>query len=213
MKPSDLRAARLAAGLTLEQAATEVGLSVSQISRIERGLRGAGGSDLARLSALYAGAVRSPAPPAPPAPAHLVVVAEAAPGRWLEPGVFSCANAVPAAPGRFALADQFAVRIAGPQMDERRFFDGDFAICAPHALARAAPTEGDLVIVERRRGGLVETSCREVVRRREGVEFWARSSDPRLATPLVLRDGEAQDDSGAELVVTGLLIARYAPVG
>lgn len=209
MKKEELREARLAKGLTLDDAAAALGLSVSQVSRIERGQRSAGADDLARFAALYAAPPRA----APPAAALVPVVAEAAPGRWCEPGAFACAVEIPRAPGRFPGEEQFAVRIVGPQMDQRRFFEGDFAICAPHGLARSVPTEGDLVVVERRRGGLVETSLREVMRRRDGVEFWTRSSDPRPGAPLVLREGEARDESGADLVVAGLVIARYAPVG
>lgn len=145
---------------------------------------------------------------------YAAVRGECAGGRWLEYEVGDDTyETVPLVPTKFVRLEQFAYRIRGNSMDKAKILDGDYVICVPYFDARASLTDGDIVVVERRRAGLYERTCKRLELRPEGVAaLISQSSDPKNAEPLleVRLDGRADD--GVEIEVTGLVIGRYSSI-
>lgn len=138
---------------------------------------------------------------------------EAAAGRWVEADDLDQGRYKPvsAVAGEYAVELQFAYRIAGPSMDQRRIWDGDYVVCVPYWEARSKAKSGDIVIVEQRRGQLIETTCKELVVTDKGYELWPRSSNPKWQEPIVIphmNDPHALD--GTEIEITGLVIGLFA---
>jgi SOS-response transcriptional repressor LexA len=170
------------------------------------------GSPPPPVASFLSNSVESVAKDSPPLK-YVSVRGECAGGRWMEYEVGDPTyETVPVVPTKFTALEQFAFRVRGGSMDRAKILDGDYVICVPYFMARAALTDGDVVVVERRRGGLYERTCKVVeLRPGEGVALASRSSDPRHADPLLIVNGESQDD-GTEIEVVGLVIGRYSPI-
>lgn len=141
------------------------------------------------------------------APVRGVVAA----GAWLEADMFDDIEheEVPFRPGQFPGLEQFAYRISGNSVDLVRLHDGDYAICVSYWEARHALADNDTVIVERRRGGEIERTCKVLKVTAEGYELWPRSSNPKWQTPIkVTRDHQPED--GVEIEIIALVIGRYS---
>ena len=135
-------------------------------------------------------------------------------GRWLEfdDTEQDALSPIYAVAGRFPMAEQFAFKVSGPSMDKARIFDGDYVICVPYWIARAAPTPGDLVVVERRRGTMFERTLKELQMNEEWFELWPRSTDQRFQTPIrVKRNHDFVETDGTTVEIIGLVVASYAP--
>lgn len=139
---------------------------------------------------------------------------QAAAGVWLEyDGLQDEAfSPVPAVLTRYKRTTQFAYRIAGPSMDKARIFDGDYVICVDYWTVRARPETGDIVVVERRQGQLIERTCKQIVVVKDGFELWPRSSDARFQDPIRIAAQHDSDD-GIEVEVVGLVIGQFVPRG
>lgn len=112
--------------------------------------------------------------------------------------------------GSYENIEQFAYKIAGNSMVDARIFDGDFAICVPYFEVRSSPVSGDIVIVERRRGGLFERTCKELQVGPNSFSLLSRSPDPRYVNPIVVtKDHEAD---GTEVEIIGLVIYVSRPI-
>lgn len=138
---------------------------------------------------------------------------ETAAGRWLEFGADDHENydPVPCVPTRYGSVEQFAFRVFGPSMTERQIYDGDYVICVPYWIARETPQTGDIVVVERRRGQLMERTCKELAVERDRFLLWSRTDDPRYASPIVVDRGDGEkDDEHVEVI--GLVVGRYSPM-
>lgn len=148
--------------------------------------------------------------------AQIPVRGSTAAGKWLE---FDDTEQDALAPiyavaGRFPMEEQFAFRVSGPSMDKARIFDGDYVICVPYWIARAAPTPGDLVVVERKRGTMFERTLKELQMNEDEFELWPRSTDSRFQTPiLVKRNHDFIETDGTTVEIVGLVIASYVPRG
>jgi SOS-response transcriptional repressor LexA len=135
-------------------------------------------------------------------------------GRWLEfdDTEQDAPSPIYAVAGRFSMADQFALKVSGPSMDKARIFDGDYVICVPYWIARAAPTPGDIVVVERKRGAMFERTLKELQMNDEWFELWPRSSDQRFQTPIRIKRGEDFiENDGTTIEIVGLVIGSYVP--
>lgn len=100
-------------------------------------------------------------------------------------------------------AQLFALDVRGPSMN-RVFPDGSRVICAqPH---EAGVRDGDYVAVRRTRGGLVETTLKQLVVEASGeLMLYPRSTDPAHQAPLKLeRAPESQE--GPEVI--GVVVGR-----
>jgi SOS-response transcriptional repressor LexA len=214
-----LKAAREAAGFdTAKAAADAIGIPVATYTQHENGTRGLPAGK-ARLYAkafgatpewlLYErggaeGAAADPAPAIRRIPVKGIVQA----GAWSEVGV----EEAPLdwtyfeAP-EYKRAQLFALDVRGPSMN-LVFPDGSRVICAqPH---EAGVRDGDFVAVRRSRGGLVETTLKQLVVEAGGeLMLYPRSSDPAHQAPLPLeRNPEAQE--GPEVI--GVVVGRSEAV-
>lgn len=108
--------------------------------------------------------------------------------------------------------EQFAFKVVGSCMDKLRIADGDFVVCVPFWVARTMPADGDVVVVERRRGHLTERTCKQVKTTADGVDLWPRSTDPRFNAPISLKRDLSPTEPGTEVEIVGLVIGRYAPI-
>lgn len=105
----------------------------------------------------------------------------------------------------------FALKVVGRSMD-RHYGDGAVVVVCP--TAEAGVREGDHVVVRQWKGGMAETTLKEVVVAPDGVELWPRSTDPAYQTPIrlaTIRDA----DEGPEIigVVVGSFAARASRAG
>lgn len=146
--------------------------------------------------------------------AQIPVRGSTAAGRWLEFDDIAQDALAPiyAVAGRFPMEEQFAFKVSGPSMDKARIFDGDYVICVPYWIARVAPTPGDLVVVERKRGTMFERTLKELQLNGDEFELWPRSSDSRFQTPLrVKKNHDFEESDGTTVEIVGLVIASYVP--
>lgn len=103
----------------------------------------------------------------------------------------------------FEGAQLFALRVRGRSMD-KHYPDGTMVIVCP--AAEIGVREGDHVVVRRRRGSLVETTLKEVVREKGAIALWPRSTDPQFQDPIrleLVRDA----DEGPEII--GVVVSSY----
>lgn len=103
----------------------------------------------------------------------------------------------------FEGAQLFALRVRGASMD-RHYPDGTMVIvCPAHEIG---VREGDHVVVRRRRGLLVETTLKEVVKEDGGIALWPRSNDPQFQDPIRLETVRDADE-GPEIVA--VVVSSY----
>lgn len=146
-------------------------------------------------------------------PVH--VRGETAAGRWFEqeevfddePPMISMVL------GKYQKLPQFAFRVVGNSMNRKRIHNGDFVVCVPYFEARSVITDGDIVVVERRRGHLTERTVKQVERIADGWELWPRSTDPAHQEPIFIGDGGKDGDDGTVVEVVGLVISAQTPIG
>lgn len=140
---------------------------------------------------------------------------EVAAGRWMEvdEGDDVRHDPIPTIPGKYASLDQFAFKVAGPSMDRAGIYPGSYVVCVPYFEARTRIMDGDRVVIERRRAGSIERTCKQVTVKPDGFELWPRSADPRYQTPLVMRQPESgHAEDGTDVEVVGLVIGTFTPM-
>lgn len=151
-----------------------------------------------------------------PKPIPVEVRGETAAGLWFEHDqmIDEGLPPIPYVPGKYANLEQFSYKVSGTSMDRVRINHGDYVICVDYFMARSTLQTGDIVVVERRNGHLIERSCKELNVTHEGFELWPRSSDPRFQEPIRIsrRDGTTADD-GTIIEIVGLVIAVHIPIG
>jgi SOS-response transcriptional repressor LexA len=152
---------------------------------------------------------------AAPEPILVPVRGNTACGVWAENGRFQDQEypPIPVVPTKYKGTEQFAFRVIGMCMDKLRIFDGDFVVCVPFWVARSNPVEGDVVVIERRRGQVTERTCKQVTIVDGRIEFWPRSLDPEFQPVIIPDQNEPFDESGAVVEIVGLVIGRYAAIG
>lgn len=142
------------------------------------------------------------------------VVGEVGAGLWREADIWDTAkyDDVPKTPGRFGGIPQSAYKVIGPSVDKLRIFDGDFVITVPYAEARAAPQDGDIVVVCRRHGALSEYTVKQVeIAPGAPMRLWPRSTDPRFQEPIDVPSGDSGSESH-EVSIVALVIGAYRPM-
>ena len=115
--------------------------------------------------------------------------------------------AIPENP-RYSGVRQYGLLVRGPSMNEI-IGDGEYAHVVDWADLGKAAESGDIVVVVRERGGLRETSLKEVSISADGtITLHPRSTDPAFQKPLELdADGNATDST---VSITGLLVGKYS---
>lgn len=134
------------------------------------------------------------------------LIGEVKAGAWTEirdePSV---EDRIPVHLPEYQRATLFAVRVAGRSMD-LKYVEGTIVIALP--AAEAGLRVGDDVIVRRMRGGLVETTLKEVARAKDGsYSLEPRSSDP-LYGPIPLPRGRDLQE-GPEII--GVVVYSISP--
>lgn len=104
----------------------------------------------------------------------------------------------------YSKVTQFALRVRGESMN-RVVQDGMYIVCASWPELGREPEDGDLVVVERRRAGLVETTLKRVRMENGSVVFVPDSTDARWQEPV--RIGDLGD--GEEIAIIALAIGKY----
>lgn len=220
-----IRDRRLELGLTQQQVADLAKTDQSQIQRLENGKRRITRDWAVALSAalklspeeLLFGANTTNHQSVIDSPVSLAVTfvpvrGETAAGRWMEQDyvAFDTPEMAPVVPGAYAAADQFAFRVVGNSMDLERIFDGWYVVCVPYWIARVAPADQDVVVVERRRGSMIERTCKQIKLTATTIELWPRSTDPKHQTPIVVpRSEDMTESDGTTIEIVGLVIGRY----
>lgn len=112
-------------------------------------------------------------------------------------------EAIPVYLAGFEGARLFALRVRGPSMD-RYYPEGTMVIVCP--AAEIGVREGDHVVVRRRRGVLVETTLKEVVKEKAGIALWPRSSAAEFQEPIRI-EAVRDADEGPEII--GVVVSSY----
>lgn len=103
-------------------------------------------------------------------------------------------------------AELRAWRVIGPSMN-LVYPEGRFVVTAHPA--EAGVRNGDYVIVERQKAGLVEITLKEIVRETDGrIALWPRSSDLEFQQPIYLTVNGDDDQTGP--VIVGVVVADYS---
>lgn len=195
-------------GLSIAALARLVGTSHATISRLESGKM--------QLTELWArkiatvmkigvaeifGEVMTPMTPG------MAVLGEVQAGVWKEAEVADELRypPLPILPDHvYSKVRQFALRVRGDSMN-RVVQDGMYIVCASWPELGREPEDGDLVVVERRRAGLIETTLKRVRIEKGSLVFVPDSTDPRWQEPVRidhLGDGE-------EIAIIALAIGKY----
>lgn len=213
MEPYErLKLARERAGYeTARAAATAIGVSGDTYSQHENGTRGFKGRAeryarffrVAPEWLLYGRGEGNVSPAPTPINRMVPVLGSVQAGAWQavidqpEP-----TEEVPIVLPGFEGASLFALRVLGPSMN--RFYpEGTIVVCCP--AAEIGIRDGDHVIVENRRNGLVETTVKEVVQDRKGVALWPRSTDPAFQSPQMIERVDGDDG----LAITAVVVSSY----
>lgn len=136
----------------------------------------------------------------------LPVIGEVRAGAWLERFSFDqeVTEHVPVNRDvRYPDAKQFALRVVGSSMN-KVFENGTFAICADWADTGKELADGDLVVLERERGGVFEHTVKRTRILPDRIEFWPESTDRNHQNPVIL-----QCDEDSETRVYALVIGKY----
>ena len=141
----------------------------------------------------------------------LPYIGEVAAGQWLETPPFEADPSVtiPVIDIRHPPQAQYALGVRGTSVN-RIAPPGSVLLCLDMAAADVTVSNGDLVIVQRRRnqGGLVEVTAKRFRRRSPTViELVPDSDDPRWQQPIVLDEAHAGEDE--EIAVIALVTGVY----
>lgn len=210
MSINRIRQLRLEKGLSQDALAELVGTTGPTIQRLESGKRQLTQTWATRISehlgvevAEIFGNILPVAEPGLP------VLGEVQAGVWREAETADDERhpSIPLAPDpRFPSDKQFALLVRGESMN-LVFPPGQFIICVSWTEIQRQPRDGDLVVVERRRHGLVEATVKRVRYQQNKLFLMPESSDPKWRDPIELGlDGSTEND---EIIVTALVIGRY----
>lgn len=135
---------------------------------------------------------------------------EVAGGVWVEISENQDTNLerVPVAPDpRYPLEFQYALRVRGNSVNKTAR-DGSIVACVDVMGAGIEIRDKDLVVVERKRGSIVETTIKRVRRGKDGLELWPESDDPAHQEKLALGPRKA----AGEVSIKALVIWTINPV-
>ena len=100
--------------------------------------------------------------------------------------------------------DRYALKVEG---DSANLIipDGSYAICVAYWYARSEIKDGDLVHVERTRGGLVEATIKRVRKANGNWELHPESDNPKHSGPIPYESSDID-----QVEIKGLVVARYS---
>jgi transcriptional regulator with XRE-family HTH domain len=195
-------------GLTLAQLADRVGTSHATIQRLESGKMRLNQDWIDKISAALSVQISEIFGDIVPAtPDGLPVLGEVQAGVWRETEIADEPKHGSLPIGldpRYSGKRQFALVVRGESMN-RVVQDGAYIVCVSWADLGRAPRDNDLVVVERRRDGMVETTVKRIKLQDKKVWLTPDSDDPRWQAPIVF-DGGLEHD---EIVITALVVGKY----
>lgn len=157
---------------------------------------------------------QAPTPPASVVPPikdivrRIPVVGDVQAGVWLEAVAreyYEVDEYLPIDVAGYESARLKAMRVVGPSMN-KLYPPGRFVVLAEPA--EAGIRNGDHVVVERRRGQMVEITLKEYVEEADGrIALWPRSDHPDFQEPFYLRTRDETDQDG--ITVIGVVVADY----
>lgn len=206
-----IKSGRLAKGMSQSALGRAVGVTRNAISMWERG-ESAPSSDRLREVAIvldleldWLGTGRRHSPVTKGLPLRGSVAA----GVWREipESQDMDVRSVPVAPDeRFPTEAQYALKVEGHSVN-RTAPNGALLHCVDIVAAGIEIRQGDLVVVERTRAGMIETTVKRVRRGAGGVlQLWPESTDPAHQKPIDL------GGKGHEVAVKSLVIFVVLPV-
>lgn len=151
----------------------------------------------------------------PAGPSRIKVMGEVEAGAWREHGEWEDDQVfeIEVTPSPFAATDRFGLRVVGYSMD-RLFLPGTILDCfVPYGPDGLKPEPGDIVIVQRKRGDLVETTCKRLERLPDG-SFQLRAESTRLEfqEPIPIGTPCPNYFGDEETRVIGIVNAAVTPV-
>lgn len=102
---------------------------------------------------------------------------------------------------------QWLERVVSDSMD-RLFPPGSLLHVVDAVAMRYKPQHGDIVVVERERGGLVERTVKQVEMTPSGVCLWPRSHNPRWQAPIMVTDG-VRDGEDFDVTIVGRVLRSF----
>lgn len=195
-------------GLTLAQLAELVGTSHATIQRLESSkmkLTQEWANRLAQVLSVQLAEVFGEIVPA--VIDGLPVLGTVQAGVWREVDVADEPKYAPlpiSHDSRYPASAQFALMVRGTSMN-RIVQDGAYIVCVSWAQLGRNPRDRDLVVVERRRDGLVETTVKRITLQNKKIILLPDSDDPRWQSPIELEGGLEND----EIAITALVIGKY----
>jgi hypothetical protein len=191
--------------------ARALGINPSQITKMMDGKRRIQNDEIPIIAAY----IEEPAPgsTAPAIDYGLPIVAEAAADLWFKADSFD-GRAISGKHPKIPPVPEF---IAIPQFAVKMTRNGVYAICVHYWQARQAATSGDLVLVERKQGALVEASIRRLYWFPE-KRVWRLIPDIGDDTQEEINLGGQVSDITTEIddfkvKIIGRVIAEYHPLG
>lgn len=214
---NSLKKFREAAGLSQQELGDAVGLSRQQIYRLETGkneIKQALAKNLAEVlripwkslilteDELDIGQIAATIERIP-------VLGSVQAGAWIEVNPMQDTEEIeyiPVVPDqRYSHARQFALRVAGTSMN-RVFPPGQFAVCVDVLESGIQPKNNDIVVVVRRKNGLLETTLKRLKVAPDGSAMLVpESDDPAHQSPVILSIGTEE----IEVEVTALVTGRF----
>jgi transcriptional regulator with XRE-family HTH domain len=199
---------RLERGLTQTQLGEMLGTTSATIQRLETGKRQLTQKWVEKISSILGVEVSELfGNILPTTNVGVSVIGEVQAGVWKEVDVLDEPRhpTLPIGPDpRYIDFPQYALLVQGTSMN-KVFAPGSYIVCVPLADLGREPRDGDIVVVERRRKGMVETTVKRLSISRQKVVLLPESTDPRFQTPVEM-DGNADHD---EIAVTALVVGRY----
>ena len=193
------------------QLAEAVGTSHATIQRLESGKMQLTEQWADRIAAALAVHLTEIFGEIVPAKSHgLPVLGEVQAGIWREADVVDEPKTryLPiGADQRYSTATQFALLVRGESMN-RVVRDGAYIVCVSWSELGRSPKDKDLVVVDRRRDGLVETTVKRIKLENKTITLVPDSDDPRWQSPIVLEGGLESDD----IVIKALVVGKYEPL-
>lgn len=178
------------------------GNTASMLAKVEKKVADALGASQAEVF----GDTDAPMIGIPPTQLPLIGLVQA--GSWTEEPFFEATETVSAVPDpRYKGMRQYALKVVGTSMNQR-IREGAYALCVDWADLGMDLQHDQIVVVQRHRAGMYETTIKQVDRASNGhIQLMPRSNDPKHQDPLVLNDGHQEGHDDVEVQVVALVWA------
>ena len=182
-----------ARGIQQKELAAAIGVSADIMSRMLSGKRAIKAEELSRICSFFGAQPPLTTEPSSREISYVTVMGEVAAGAFVDMHYVDFAEyTIPyVVDPRWNPRAIRALVVRGESIN-RQARDGDHVIMLDIGEAPRSFRSGDWVVAERLKGGLKETTVKQVRRARDGSwELWPDSDDERFQEPLLVDDGEA----------------------